>query len=334
MRILSLEKENHVKDAIIRNLRTEIETARQSKGKTHGAGVNTEKLWKKLHRSQREKNSYSHKLRDMREESAAKIHTLEAAKADLQTQIHTTSKNHCKEKVALQNEVQHLRQQNDDISHRYKELLEQKAGLQIEIKNMDENKKQMDARFAQLETGTNVNNDYSRQLEAQLGSANRQLQHVRRKHVDELDQLRREIQTKAVLIQQLQQDYRYHGSSNDQPVLHRQPGPLEHSSDSNAQRTALQEARERTNDLENKVKGLKKPMEDKKSELAVLEKSWADKLSAVADREKRCADRETYIATLEKELEEVRGTLEDVIGRVSSHQDSKRRHTEDSEDLI
>ncbi|KAF6820330.1 hypothetical protein CMUS01_11578 [Colletotrichum musicola] len=164
-----------------------------------------------------------------------------------------------------------------------------------------------------------LKNDYGRKVEAQLKSARQELQGVRRKHVDELDKFRREIQTKAVLIQQLQQNLGYLGSSNDRPASSSNMEPLAHNKTSAGdlvtQKTALREAQERATDMGNKVNGLKQAMKDKSKELAALEK--------------RCADREAYTDNLEKELEEVRGTLEDVIGRVSTHQSRKRRRTED-----
>lgn len=332
MSISALTKENNVKDAIIQNLRTELETIRQQGSKAHDAVTDSVKLLKKLDRLEKKKNDYSQRLC----ESAGDIRELEAMKADLESQIEAKSKKHSQEKMVLQYEAQDLRQQNEDLNNGYKELLEQKAGLHIKITNSDEREKRMQDRLSQLQAEMSLKNDYGRRVEAQLESSHKELQDIRRKHVDELDLLRREIQTKSQLIQQLQQNWQFHGSSSEGPMLSETTEPLGRPTGSTgdlvAQQTALHEAQERATDLENKIKGLKKAMKDKTSELAAREKSCADKLSAVADREKKCAERERYTVTLEKELEEVRGTLEGVIGRVSTHQGRKRRRTEGPED--
>ncbi|KAF6820331.1 hypothetical protein CMUS01_11579 [Colletotrichum musicola] len=140
MRILALNKENDVKDAIVRNLRTEIETIRQHGAKVHDVEVSSAKLLKKLGRMEKKKNDYSQRLR----ESTGELRDLEAVKADLESQIDAKSKDHSREKIILQYEVQDLREQNEDLNTGYKELLEQKAGFQIEITSRDEKAKEMD----------------------------------------------------------------------------------------------------------------------------------------------------------------------------------------------
>ncbi|EQB52934.1 hypothetical protein CGLO_07404 [Colletotrichum gloeosporioides Cg-14] len=65
-----------------------------------------------------------------------------------------------------------------------------------------------------------------------------------------------------------------------------------------------------------------------KREMQELEKKYAEKVAAMASMERRFHDKDAYTENLETKLEELRGTMENVLGQVSVHQGRKRRRTE------
>ncbi|KAF0330717.1 hypothetical protein RB213_009346 [Colletotrichum asianum] len=65
-----------------------------------------------------------------------------------------------------------------------------------------------------------------------------------------------------------------------------------------------------------------------KREMQELEKKYAEKVAATASIERRFHDKDAYTENLETKLEELRGTMENVLGQVSVHQGRKRRRTE------
>ncbi|KAH0433726.1 hypothetical protein CcaCcLH18_05713 [Colletotrichum camelliae] len=69
-------------------------------------------------------------------------------------------------------------------------------------------------------------------------------------------------------------------------------------------------------------------VENIKKEMQEVKKKYTEKVAATANMEKRFHDKDTYTENLETKLEELRGTMENVLGQVSVHQGRKRRRTE------
>ncbi|KAL0933957.1 uncharacterized protein CTRU02_210756 [Colletotrichum truncatum] len=145
-----------------------------------------------------------------------------------------------------------------------------------------------------------------------------------------ISQLKNELDLKNSHGRQLQQSVilNPHRDLNRPDASRSEEQPAASAQEIEHHREFAAQAQEQVSDLESKLDTMKFGMQEKASEMASLEKFRAEKIQKAEVMERRCKDQEAYTVSLEKQLEELRGNMETMLGRVSVHQGKKRRRTE------
>ncbi|KAJ0385578.1 hypothetical protein COL922a_006077 [Colletotrichum nupharicola] len=235
-------------------------------------------------------SSYNAEMRARSEERKKSHEELEAAR----TQLKDRTKRLGKEIRLTQNRL-------EEVKGVSKELKTDKAQLKLDLVNAE---------------------DHNRLLESEVYFSRIKEQKsfdMQTKYISDLED---KMKHKDALIKQLQQN-----------ILCAQPQTPKHASmpgreELERQRHISREAHERASDLESKLDAMEAAMADKTDEMASLEKEWSAKVAEADGMKKRYHDKDAYITNLETKLEELRGTMENVLGQVSMHQGRKRRRTE------
>ncbi|KAI8239280.1 hypothetical protein K4K55_002043 [Colletotrichum sp. SAR 10_96] len=235
-------------------------------------------------------SSYNAEMRARSEEKKKSHEELEAARTQLKDRTKRLGK-----------EIRHTQNRLEEVKGVSKELKAEKAQLKLDLV---------------------IAEDHNRLLESEVyfSRINEQKRFdMQRKYISDLED---KMKHKDALIKQLQQN-----------ILRAQPQTPNHASmpgreELERQRHISREAHERASDLESKLDAMKAAMTDKTDEMASLEKEWSAKVAEADGMKRRYHDKDAYITNLETKLEELRGTMENVLGQVSMHQGRKRRRTE------
>ncbi|KAK2763594.1 hypothetical protein CKAH01_15935 [Colletotrichum kahawae] len=235
-------------------------------------------------------SSYNTELRARADEKKQNHEELEAARTQLKDRTKRLGK-----------QIRHTQDRVTELKDASKKLKTAKAQLKVDLRNAD---------------------DHNRLLESEVYYSRINEQKSFDKQTEHISDLEERIKLKDALIQQLQQN-----------ILHHQPQAPNQASrpgreELERQRHISREAHERASDLESKLDAMKAAMTDKTDEMASLEKEWSAKVAEADGMKRRYHDKDAYITNLETKLEELRGTMENVLGQVSMHQGRKRRRTE------
>ncbi|KAK1852826.1 hypothetical protein CCHR01_04567 [Colletotrichum chrysophilum] len=241
------------------------------------------------------------------------------------------------ENVQLKTMSAAMKQVNEDLKARQACLEDSKNQLEDQLEfaeqhleRLMESEQQLEVEQADLESALWVADDHNRLLESEVYFSRINEQESFNKQTEHMTALEDKIKLKDVLIEQLQANIiRYQTQPPSQPSTSspnsQQPLCRE---ELKRQRHISREAHERASDLESKLDAMKAAMTDKTDEMASLEKEWSAKVAEADGMKRRYHDKDAYITNLETKLEELRGTMENVLGQVSMHQGRKRRRTE------
>ncbi|KAI8186057.1 hypothetical protein K4K51_010830 [Colletotrichum sp. SAR 10_75] len=241
------------------------------------------------------------------------------------------------ENVQLKTMSAAMKQVNEDLKARQVCLEDSKNQLEDQLEfaeqhleRLVESEQRLELEQANLESELWVADDHNRLLESEVYFSRINEQESFNKQTGEMTALEDKIKLKDALIEQLQANItRYQTQTPSQPPTsgpNNQP-PLCRE-ELERQRHISREAHERASDLESKLDAMKAAITDKTDEMASLEKEWSAKVAEADGMKRRYHDKDAYITNLETKLEELRGTMENVLGQVSMHQGRKRRRTE------
>ncbi|KAK1624713.1 hypothetical protein BDP81DRAFT_474826 [Colletotrichum phormii] len=228
------------------------------------------------------------------------------------------------------------------------EAIKISEGLAEQLTELDNELLQSRAKVTELWRDMEVKNEGDRRTEAALAEAQQNLQQTSATHLNQMEQLKKDISAKDALTQRL------HGEilclqqrSHATPYTPRsgyavRDERLVSARELQHQREISRQANEKASDMESKLDAMKLAMEAMKSELQTekaevnARKAEIDaKRSEVEALAKKCSEKmnaanakEAYTVSLEKQLEEMRGNMEGMLGRVSVYQGKKRRRTE------
>ncbi|KAK1675494.1 hypothetical protein BDP55DRAFT_728795 [Colletotrichum godetiae] len=228
------------------------------------------------------------------------------------------------------------------------EAIKIRGGLSEQLTELDNELLQSRAKVTELWRDMEVKNERDRRTEAALAETQQNLQQTSATHLNQIEQLKKDISAKDALTQRL------HGEilclqqrSHATPYTPRsgyavRDERLVSMRELQHQREISRLANEKASDMESKLNAMKLAMEVMKSDLQT-EKAEVNARKAEMDAErsevealaKKCAEKmnaanakEAYTVSLEKQLEDMRGNMEGMLGRVSVYQGKKRRRTE------
>lgn len=228
------------------------------------------------------------------------------------------------------------------------EVIKTSQGYAGQLSELDNELQQSRASVAELRRDLEMKNERERRTEAALEEAQRSLKHKSAAHSNQTEKIMAGLSDKDTFIERLEGDI-LRLQQQSQAALHTpQRGrgaraePPASVHELQYQREIARQAKEKASDMESKLEAMKLAMEAMKSELQT-EKAEVNARKAETDAKKaevealakKCAERmnaanakESYTMSLEKQLEEMRGNMEGMLGRVSVYQGKKRRRTE------
>ncbi|OHE91286.1 hypothetical protein CORC01_13401 [Colletotrichum orchidophilum] len=276
-----------------------------------------------------------------------KFNKLEAKAQSQEKQIATLT--------AANDEVNEVREANIELNENTAKLEGEKEeaikiseGLVEQLTELENELLQSRTKVSQLWHDMELKNEHDRRNETALAEAQQDLKHRTTTHSNEIEKLKKDISAKEAITQRLQGEILcLQQRSQATPYTPRRPYGVEDEPPVSArelqyQRTISRQANEKASEMESKLDAMKLAMEAMKSELQT-EKAEVNARKAEVDAKKaevealvkKCADKmnaanakETYTVSLEKQLEELRGSMEGMLGRVSVYQGKKRRRTE------
>ncbi|KAK1515940.1 uncharacterized protein CCOS01_13138 [Colletotrichum costaricense] len=297
-------------------------------------------------------------LADSNADLEAKMAKMERKKARMDSKFSRLN-------AKLQSQSEHietLTTANDEVRETVEKMNESTAKLESEkaeaIKVSEGLEKQLTELYTMLHQSHTKVEQLQRDIElevvhkgrtqAALNKAQQDLQHRSTAQSNRIQQLERDVSDKHAFTQSLQSEIlclqqRSQGAQHSPRHgygAHREPLVSAHKLQ--YQREISRQANEKASDMESKLEAMKLAMEAMKSEVqtekAELNAQKAETNAKKAEVEalaKKCAERmnaanakESYTMSLEKQLEEMRGNMEGMLGRVSVYQGKKRRRTE------
>ncbi|TDZ16716.1 hypothetical protein Cob_v010269 [Colletotrichum orbiculare MAFF 240422] len=335
MRVTALEKENDVKTAIIKNLRTELDTMHQQNNTMKEARIAADssaqlqekkiaKLLLKIERRERKLTERDEQLQDLTKNIDSVTARANEAE-ELQQKIEQMKiEENCRESQNMTQINKQLRKDNQDLNLRLQDFVSR-------LKETEGRALRSNLKISQLESELEYKNNYSRRVETELKQCKQEAETKQKEQVDELGRLGENLKQK----EGIKAFFRGQESSSipgigrgqhlaSEPTNWSFPGPFK-AEDS---LTAFEQAQERTSDLESKLKAMEQAMRDKTDEISALNTQSSNNTVAMLELEQQIADKEEYTAGLEKKLEEMKSTMESAFGAVSAHRDRKRRRIE------
>ncbi|KAI8300843.1 hypothetical protein K4K59_001322 [Colletotrichum sp. SAR11_240] len=300
----------------------------------HTAGYQTlQKLYDQVSKENGELSSAVHQLTQKITGFKGNNRQLAAEVKNLRAVNNQLSSHH----VGMEARIKSMTQMNEELeiarvwlAGRKKRVGKDFQIAQERVKQLKEDNKNFETDYAEMELQLETANDHNRLLESEVYFSRINEQESFNKQTEDMTALEDKIKLKDVLIEQLQANIaRYQTQTPSQPPT---PGPNNQPplcrEELERQRHISREAHERASDLESKLDAMKAAMTDKTDEMASLEKEWSAKVAEADVMKRRFHDKDAYITNLETKLEELRGTMENVLGQVSMHQGRKRRRTE------
>ncbi|KAK6211674.1 hypothetical protein QIS74_10938 [Colletotrichum tabaci] len=264
--------------------------------------------------------------------------------------------NHAISKNNMQVQINRLTGANTKLESEKKGLDNYLATLEAKNRDLTAQAKHDAATISKLESTTRLNDDRAKQLEATLNKTRRESEGKARQHAEQVARLERAIRERDDAARRLR-DETHHPQTLSARELERQRAISREAHERAAdlrskldaaellmeakaaemvaleRKCAAAEARARARAAEEKNGGKAAASaasreEETQARLRELERRCAEKTAAAFEWQAKCEDRNTYTLSLEKDVEEMRGVMEGVLGRVSVHQGRKRRRTE------
>ncbi|WQF86456.1 hypothetical protein CDEST_11470 [Colletotrichum destructivum] len=281
-----------------------------------------------------------------------KIKELSDDVKELNVDMEIAELNHAISKNNMQARINRLTSANTKLESEKKDLDNGLATLEAKNRDLTDQAKRDAATIGKLEATVGLNDDRASQLEATLDKTRRESESKTLQHAEQVARLERAIRETEYSVRCLR-DETHHPQTLPARELERQRvisrEAHEHAADLQSKldaaellmeakaaemvalerKCAAAEARARSAEGKNSGKDAAAvSREETQARLRELERRCAEKTAAAFEWQAKCEDRNTYTLSLEKDVEEMRGVMEGVLGRVSVHQGRKRRRTE------